>query len=270
MFRHFVFLISFLFTFEKMFSQDVSQDSDNKPEFTFSPDQSLKSITSYNINESDSTMTNQWIYSNGKLIKMKTSDQDITDFFYEDKYNVSSIKGNVLNKYIFDQYGNLFYKRIFIDKKDSGNFICPTFEFRNYVYKDSLMTFCNIVMSQTIYTEERSEKYEYDKNKKLKKVFYKYQTYQPYYYKLAREFFYNTEGQLIKSLGNPLDLLAGGRDSTLYTYNSKNQLTEEISHSILEKSTIRYYYNQKGLLISVVEISDWYNATYRRHYYLEY
>jgi len=203
-----------------------------------------------------------------KIIK---GDNDITDFFYENKYNVNSINGEILNKYIFDQLGNLFYQRTIANKKeDNKDNPCPTFEIRNYVYVDSLKTYCNGVMSQTKYSEEWAEKYEYDNNRNLIKVFYRYMTYEPDYYKLQKELIYNSEGLLIKTLGNPLDQLAGGQDSTLYAYNNKNQLIEEISNSLIEKSAIQYFYNNKGLLKKVVEVSDLDTDTYTSHYHFEY
>jgi hypothetical protein len=267
MLRQTKLLILFLFLFDHVFAQDVSQDFENKPEFTFSLDKSLQTITKYNIIQSDSVLAEQWMYSDGKLTKIGNG----KTFEYHDNYNVSSVRGKTYTKYIFDQYGNLFYQRtIDSTSRTNKNYPCPTFEFISYIYQDSLKIFSNHVMSQTTDTEEASYKYEYDNNKKLIKVFYHYMTYKPDYYVLEKQLIYNKDGLLIKTLGNPDDMLGGGSDSTIFVYNSTKKLIEENNYTHIEKETIRYFYDNIGRLKKVVSVAQYFSNKYESHYYLEY
>lgn len=275
-----------------------AQVIDGLPRFEFTPHKSLKSVTEYVINSKDSILREKWFYTNGALTKHQwfsneTVYREMNVFYEEDvpSYSILSYKGGqmqdtmkVFTVYLFDQYKNCYYKETGDSNFEHSQYeVCSRYEITSYVYQDSLILYSNWVRSFCSGFQNGSKRFEYDSQKRLKKVFEHTMSDSLGYYKLNQEFFYNAEGLLVKSVyyNNPAYTLqlAGAKtleilddNATFYTYNSNRQLVNENSKwtgFVSQKDDINYYYNELGLL-SAVFFTEEQQHKYITHYYFEY
>lgn len=254
-------------------------------------DKALKEVWEYKVDMRDSALTSKEFYSGG-LIKSKqiffwdTLRKEV--FFKYDDENLLSLvteyskdaNGKDTAKfviwYLYDQYRNPYFEKRG-DSVPYGDFNMETRQqfFTSYIYEDSLIMYENSL-------DEipgkgfgmQSKKFEYNDKKQRTKIYNHRMGDSVGYYRLSEELFYDQFGNHIKSVFPCNDYaIDGGGDKMQqpcesnyvnYTYNSKQQLTEEFryyhnmpfTNSNYQKNTIKYNYDDKGRLVSVLHTME--------------
>lgn len=256
---------------------------------SFKPDESLKEITEYWINGRDSSLVSKEYYSNGFLRKQQIFWQDTlrieSTFNYDGKGVLSSIdkqvKDNIPDSvktslfFLYDQNNNVYFERSMIfSLVNPDSFQVHYQTFTNYIYKDGLIIYSNLIndMADGGGIQTQSYHYEYDKKNRLKKTSVHNLGDPLDEYLLLSERFYDKKGNHINTIkycnengfdvnGNEIKVPCLN-DTSFFDYNSKNQLLEERHHvkAIFigsdQKIKIKYHYDKQGRLISIFNIIE--------------
>lgn len=249
-------------------------------------DKSLKEVWEYSGNGKDSSLIAKEYYSEG-LLQLRLSFWNdtlrkettykyneyklpwiITETFKDNKRKDTAKSMTV---YLYDQYKNLYLKR-HMDSVPNYvyDFRLRYQQFTNYIYQDSLIIYSNMINDLGDGFQGVYKRFEYDDKRHLKKVFTDdiYDTAANYI--LTDELFYDEIGNHIKTVHYCQNYITDREgnikkqpcenDFSLYTYNSKQQLTEEFHYFhetpfmnvAYQKDTIKYNYNENGRLVSEI------------------
>jgi hypothetical protein len=278
----FKLISAFLLLSGKLFGQFSEMVFDN----TTKTDKSLKEVWEYSGDGKDSSLTAKEYYSEGLLQLRQSFWNDTLRKEAKYKYNeyklpwiiIETSKDN--NKkdtsksmavYLYDQYKNLYLERHMDSVPDYDlHFRLRFQQFTNYIYQDSLIIYSNMINDLGDGFQAVNKKFEYDNKRHLKKIFVDDLGDTAVNYILTDELFYDKLGNHIKSIQFCRDYVTNREgnkkkqpcenDFALYTYNSKQQLTEEFHHYhsmpfmdvSFQKDTIKFNYDGKGRLVSVL------------------
>ncbi|MCX6183379.1 MAG: hypothetical protein NT150_15815 [Bacteroidetes bacterium] len=261
----------------------------------FKPDQALKEISSFQFYDQDTTWHKVEFYSEGLLRSQneyyKYGPILESKYYFDERKRLEveihthkGVNGQDSSKksvwMLYDQYNNVYLRR-YTDSisHENPNQMIQT-EFINYVYQDGLIVSSNLISESGWMLQTSPNKYEYDKKRRIKKVFDRdVETGQ---YNLAREFYYDKKGNHVKTiiphysykmeLGIRVDMPADS-DSLFFIYNSKQQLIEaKESFTSFEKQEIvvKYNYDLEGRLITIFKTIREGDRVFYENQYLKY